>query len=462
MKRIYLLITILLTVAVAYAQSGEVAINGAWMKKHYSKAEYMIPMHDGVKLYTAVYIPKNKKVESPILLCRSERACEPYGKKMVTLWRDAMFEPYLQAEYILAFQEVRGKGCSGGETVDAGLESDTYHTIEWLQKKLRRHNGRVGVWGVGEDCTHAMRAAMSVHPAICAVSPQAIMGKVEVDKPVTAAVLLVDGGMNSDSKDKTWRQYDVVRQKTPQSDCRLVVGPWSLGAWRKAGALADDNAVEDVSADFFLTEIEFPFFEHYLRGAENSGASSAGAIIYFTGENCWRELSGEDFRRAKEHKLYLSDDGRLVKDLADAGGSTSSRYDAATPDDVLTFVSSVLEEDMTALGGVELQLYVTTSKECPDFKLMIIDESANAEHEVIVREDVYKGKELAQTQCEGGVKLLSFRLCDIAHTFFAGGRVKLKIQCLQLSSDNSPNDTPEVYLHHDAKHTSLIRLKVMQ
>ncbi|GAF76041.1 unnamed protein product, partial [marine sediment metagenome] len=41
------------------------------IKANYDKAEYIIPMRDGVKLYTQVYTPKDKSQKYPILLFRT-------------------------------------------------------------------------------------------------------------------------------------------------------------------------------------------------------------------------------------------------------------------------------------------------------------------------------------------------------------------------------------------------------
>ena len=47
----------------------------------YEKNEYMVPMRDGVKLYTAVYTPVDKGQEYPFLLKRTPYSCNPYGEQ---------------------------------------------------------------------------------------------------------------------------------------------------------------------------------------------------------------------------------------------------------------------------------------------------------------------------------------------------------------------------------------------
>ena len=316
MKQIYLTLIAIISFVATFAQEGLEGINGAWMKKHYSKAEYMIPMQDGTKLYTAVYAPKNKKIKSPILLCHTQNGCESYGKKSMTLWRTNIYKRYLQEEYILVFQDVRGRGKSEGDFADVQPVSDIYNTIDWLQRKVRRHNERVGVWGVGDDGVYALQAAACGHSAIRAVSPQGLTHVVKADKPITAASLLVGGLFDSESKNYVWETYRLIAQNNTDADCRIVVGPWIGNAWRENGhgaTLGEVDFSEDASSEFFCQEIEFPFFDYYLRGCDDSGASSSGALIYFTGENCWREFSNINHDVTEDLRFFLAGYNRLTE-----------------------------------------------------------------------------------------------------------------------------------------------------
>ena len=179
MKR-YLLLILLASVAFICAtaapetQTAE-AIDARWLKAHYTKSEYMIPMRDGVKLYTAVYTPKNKRTKHPILMQRTPYGHSPYGKKSTNIWRNKIFENYLRAEYILVFQDTRGRWMSEGDFINVppyiehktGTKaideaSDTYDTAEWLLRKIKHHNGRVGVYGNSYCGYYALMAYSSV------------------------------------------------------------------------------------------------------------------------------------------------------------------------------------------------------------------------------------------------------------------------------------------------------------
>src|SRR5688572_27694934 len=163
------------------------AIDEDWVKENYVKKEYQITMRDGVKLFTAVHMPKNANEKSPILMVRTPYSCDPYGENKFSprLWY-TYWKNYLREGYILVVQDVRGRWMSEGEYVDVrpfienkktkkdvDEASDTYDTIDWLIKNISNNNGNVGVFGISYPGFYSTMAAASGHPALKAVSPQA-------------------------------------------------------------------------------------------------------------------------------------------------------------------------------------------------------------------------------------------------------------------------------------------------
>ena len=157
-----------------------------WVRNNYYKIERMIPMRDGVKLFTAFYIPKDTAQKHPILFNRTPYTCSPYGEdKFSSRLYESYWINYLRESYIIAVQDVRGKWMSEGEFVDVrpfnpgkkGKEideaSDTYDAIDWMVNNLPANNNRVGVFGISYPGFYATMAALSGHPSLKAVSPQA-------------------------------------------------------------------------------------------------------------------------------------------------------------------------------------------------------------------------------------------------------------------------------------------------
>jgi uncharacterized protein len=155
-----------------------------YVQAHYTKFEYSIPMRDGAKLFTAVYVPKDDSKPYPILLYRTPYSIRPYGADQY--WPNLGPSPQFAKEgYIFACQDVRGRYLSEGAFADmrphnphkgpkdVDESSDTYDTVEWLVKHVPNNNGRVGQWGISYPGFYTSAGMIDAHPAMKAVSPQA-------------------------------------------------------------------------------------------------------------------------------------------------------------------------------------------------------------------------------------------------------------------------------------------------
>lgn len=156
----------------------------------YAKREVMIPMRDGVRLFTAIYYPKDTTRLHPIVMTRTPYSAGPYGAdRMPGVFRGlggGQLLAYLRAGYIGVFQDVRGRFMSEGTFMDVrpyiehktsnrdvDETTDTYDTVEWLIHNVPGTNGRVGVRGTSYPGFYASMAAIDAHPAVKVVSPQA-------------------------------------------------------------------------------------------------------------------------------------------------------------------------------------------------------------------------------------------------------------------------------------------------
>lgn len=150
----------------------------------YKKLEIMVPMRDGIKLYTQIYVPLDQTKKFPIMLQRTPYGCAPYGDTYRTLLGPSAL--FTKEGFIFVYQDVRGKYLSQGDFVatrpyiehktsnkDIDESSDTYDTIDWLLKNLPNNNGKVGVWGISAPGFYATETAIDAHPALKVVSPQA-------------------------------------------------------------------------------------------------------------------------------------------------------------------------------------------------------------------------------------------------------------------------------------------------
>lgn len=156
----------------------------AWVAEHYTKFEHRIPMRDGVRLFTRVFVPKDESQSWPILLTRTPYALKPYGADNYSEFSGS-FETLGKDTFILVSQDVRGRFGSEGEFVhvrpfnpnkggqQTDESSDTYDTIDWLVKNVPGNNGRVGLFGISYPGFYTSMGMIDSHPALKAASPQA-------------------------------------------------------------------------------------------------------------------------------------------------------------------------------------------------------------------------------------------------------------------------------------------------
>lgn len=156
-----------------------------YLRENYDKLEFRIPMRDGAKLFTLVYMPKDKSKNHPILMSRTCYNASNYGD----------FKTYgdpstylIHDGYILVFQDVRGRYMSDGlftnmtpnlpgndtkNKIAIDESSDTWDSIDWMIKNLKGNNGRVGIYGISYPGFYSAASLPDAHPALKAVSPQA-------------------------------------------------------------------------------------------------------------------------------------------------------------------------------------------------------------------------------------------------------------------------------------------------
>ena len=156
------------------------------VKAHYDKVEVMIPMRDGVKLFTSIYTPKQRSQQYPIVFYRTPYSIKAYGDNFLQLHLMAPSEEMVKEGYIFVHQDLRGTYKSEGDfevirvnrqdktdPLATDESTDSYDTIEWLVNNISDHNGRVGQWGISYSAWTTIQGMIDAHPALKASSPQA-------------------------------------------------------------------------------------------------------------------------------------------------------------------------------------------------------------------------------------------------------------------------------------------------
>ena len=566
-----ILVAVFVVLAPAQAQGLE------YVKANYTKHEYTIPMRDGVRLFTAVYIPKDRSQTYPILLVRTPYSVAPYGEDQ---YRENVGPSALFGKdgYIVVYQDVRGRWMSEGEFVNMRPQrtayaspqeidesTDTYDTVEWLLKNIPGHNGRAGQWGISYPGFYTAAGMINAHPALKAASPQAPIADwfasddfhhngalwlphafgffrsfgwprpapttkanaPEMDfgtsdgyafyfahtplsrlneKYLKGGVPFWNDLMQHDTKDAFWQTrnlrphlknikpavmtvggwfdaenlfgalevYRNVEANSPGAFNVLVMGPWVHGGWASgAGDKLGEVRFDAKTAEFYRENIEFPFFNFYLK--DKGKLELPEAFVFETGTNQWRRMETWPPRTAQARALhfhangklsfdppkeasatafdeYVSDPAKPVPFVADVTFGMKQEYMiadqrfAARRADVVVYQTEPLEEDVTIAGPVTPSLWVSTTGTDADFVVKLIDvypdrfpdeKGGNSTtlggYQQLVRGEIMRGKfrnslEKPEAFVPGQATKVEFAVSDVLHTFRRGHRIMVQVQ----------------------------------
>jgi putative CocE/NonD family hydrolase len=239
----------------------------------YEKRVEMVPMRDGVKLYTVMIIPKGAK-DAPILLTRTPYNAKKSAQRTLSPHAAAtgaqVDEPFLADGYIRVYQDVRGKYGSEGDYVltrplrgplnhtPVDHATDAYDTIDWLVKNVKESNGRVGITGSSYPGFTSAMALINPHPALKAAVPQSPMidGWMGDDWFQNGAFRQINFDWFTSQMTEKGEGDDIPRQAFDDYDNFLRAG--SAGDYAKAAGLDQIPAWRKVS--------EHPAYDAFWQG----------------------------------------------------------------------------------------------------------------------------------------------------------------------------------------------------
>jgi len=299
-------------------------------------------------------------------------------------------------------------------------------------------------------------------------------------KNIKCAVMVVGGWFDAEDLSGPFKTFHAIDQNNPGIANSLVVGPWVHGGW----AITDGDHLGDVrfaakTSDFFRANIQFPFFEYYLKG---KSTAIPKAYVFETGTNVWRKYDAWPPADSKTRALYLHAGGKLsfeppsetegfdeyVSDPAHPvpfvdyiSSSVPQRYMvddqrfAARRPDVLVYQSEPLGEDVTIAGPVSPRLKVVSTGTDSDFVVKLIDvypddypdsEGTNTSKRVVgppairmggyqqlLRGEPMRAKfrsswEKPEPLTPGKLTAVDFTMPDVFHTFRKGHRIMVQVQ----------------------------------
>lgn len=295
---------------------------------------------------------------------------------------------------------------------------------------------------------------------------------------IKPAMLIVGGWFDAEDFYGPLHIFDTIAHTSPSTQNFLVVGPWPHGGW--AGGPRNsfgDIAFHSPTGTTYRDEIEYPFFQHYLKG--EGDWKEPKARVFMTGSNEWvsfdtwppRDLQAQGFYFSSEHSLstaapkrssategadsYVSDPAKPVPYIATVSRGThrdssymiaDQRFAADRPD-VLTYKTEPLEKDLTVVGPITADLFVSTSGTDSDWIVKVIDvypddapdsDSATGQkkmggYQMLVRADVMRGKfrnsfVKPEPFVPNQVTQVKYDLPAVCHTFRKGHRLMVQVQ----------------------------------
>jgi uncharacterized protein len=604
--------------AVLFAQ--DFREDSAFIVNNYTKIERMIPMRDGVRLFTSIYLPKDIFERYPILMERTPYSCSPYGENKLRFWGLGPDYLLMREKYIFVYQDVRGRYKSEGNFEemtpaidvrktgkDTDESSDTYDTIDWLLKNIKNNNGRVGLYGISYPGFYATASLPGAHPAIKAVSPQApvtdeFIGDdayhngafflldnfdftnyfqgTRIDsgtdykeafsvnyqdayaffqgmeplsntngskyfnkiakiwneylqhtsydsywklrnirnhlKLIRPAVLVVGGWFDAEDMFGALRTYEAIEKGSPNNNNRLVMGPWTHGAWsgREWKHFGTYEFGQDLNK-YYKEEIESKFFNYYLK--DKGAYDTAEATVFETGANQWKKYPKWPPSEAKPTPFYLQEQGKLstvirsgknnfdeylsdpAKPIPYTNGIFAQRNNeyivedqrfVANRPDVLVFQTDTLANDLRVTGRLRSDIFISTTGTDADLIVKLIDvlpENEPASNGIslagsqrLVRAEVFRCKfrksyEKPEALIPGEITEIAFDMNEIAHNFKQGHRIMVQVQSSWFplvdlnpqkfvdipNCDKSDFQKATIRLYHDGTHNSKIILPVL-
>ncbi len=284
-------------------------------------------------------------------------------------------------------------------------------------------------------------------------------------KNINIPTLVVGGWFDAEDLFGALNTYKAIEKLSPRNQAKLVMGPWTHGAWavdswEKLGI----NSFGANTNVFYRNILENPFFNYYLKGVGNFNLSEA--TIFVTGLNQWKLYNTWPLKTTKPTPFYLSAEKKLLPQLQ--SGSSFDEYisDPANPvpytegkrggrnnlymtedqrflsdrSDVVSYTGAVLEKDLLLAGPITADLNVSITGTDADFIVKLIDVWPNDTADVklngyqqLIRAEVIRGKfrksfEKPKPFVPGKKTKVKFALNDVAHQFKKGHRLMVQVQ----------------------------------
>lgn len=167
----------------ALVSAEEQPLRDSYVQDNFVIREVMVPMRDGVKLYTLIISPKKNTGAFPVILKRTPYdASDNLNSRASSRLEVTIGRQFLGDDYIYVVQDIRGRFKSEGKyfmyraprgafnKTETDETTDAWDTVDWIVKNVSS-NGRVGIWGNSYPGWLTLAAMRDPHPALAAAVP---------------------------------------------------------------------------------------------------------------------------------------------------------------------------------------------------------------------------------------------------------------------------------------------------
>jgi len=296
-------------------------------------------------------------------------------------------------------------------------------------------------------------------------------------KGINHAVMTVGGWFDAEDLAGPLNIYKTIEKNNPKAKNTIVMGPFSHGGWSRESGKHYHNDIYfgDSVATYYQKNIEYKFFNHYLKEKSKDAIALPEAFMFDTGKKEWSAFTSWPPKESSKLNFYLNSNGKLETgksannyyaeyysdpsnpvpsstNYAEYNGFTPRNYMtedqrfALSRPDVATFTTDYLSDDVTLAGEIMAKLKIMTTSTDADFIVKLIDvypidEQQNndkpnvlyANYHQMVRSEVMPARfrnsfEKPEQLTPDKTTDVNFRLQDVVHTFKKGHKIQIQIQ----------------------------------
>jgi uncharacterized protein len=293
-------------------------------------------------------------------------------------------------------------------------------------------------------------------------------------KSTPVATLVVGGWWDQEDFYGTLAAYAALEKFDKNNHNFIVLGPWNHGGWGGFGRALGQINFGSSTGLYYRSQIQAPWFAYYLK--DKGKLNQPEAATFRVGSNVWTSSDRWPPREATARNLYLRSGKTLSFDRP--AGNSQPEFESYTSDpanpvpyrkrpiqptygrgstwntwlvqdqrflagrnDVLTWQTDVLDQDLTITGNVMAHLFASTSGSDSDWVVKLIDvypddypaDPKMAGYQLMIVDEIFRGRyrqsfEKAAPIVPNHVNEYVIDLRANNHTFKKGHRIMVQVQ----------------------------------